>query len=125
MKNKFLQPIFTKISLAIAVGTIFVNQKVLAITILPSGGIQNVNDVNQMIKNTTDIALSVAGAVAGIFILIGGFEYLTAYGDQAKADSGKKTLTWAISGLVLVILSKVIVMTLWKFLADPSIDSGL
>jgi hypothetical protein len=125
MKNKFLQPIFTKFSMAIAIGTLLISQKVSAITIIPGGGINTVKDVQLMIQNTTTIALSVAGAVAGIFILLGGFAYLTAYGDQAKSDSGKKTLTWAITGLILVILSKVIVDTLWNFLAGTSAPSKI
>lgn len=121
MKNKFLQPIFTKISLAIAFGTTLISQKVLAVTILNPGGANNIKDVSQIIQNTTTIALSVAGAVAGIYILLGGFEYLTAYGDQAKSDSGKKTLTFAITGLIIIILSKLIVDALWKFLAGTPV----
>lgn len=124
MKNKFLQPILTKISLAVAFGTVLISQKALAVQLLP-GSVNNIKQVRELIQNATNIALGVAGAVAGIYILLGGFEYLTAYGDQAKADNGKKTLTFAIIGLVIIILSKLIVDALWKLLADPSIKSGL
>lgn len=73
----------------------------------------NIHSFDTLITNVTNIALSVAGTVAGIFIVIGGFQYLTAYGDEAKATAGKTTLTWAIVGLVVVILSKVIVSQIW------------
>lgn len=120
MKNKFLKTIFTKISLAVAFGTVLISQKALAAKLLP-GSVNNIKQVSELIQNATTIALSVAGAVAGIYILLGGFEYLTAYGDQAKSDTGKKTFTFAIAGLVIIILSKLIIDALWRLLSGNGI----
>lgn len=89
-------------------------------TILPPGKPEEWDlktTVPQMIANVTDIALSVAGIVATIFIIIGGINYLTAYGSEEKATAGKTTMGWAIAGLVLIILSKVVIATLWRFIA--------
>lgn len=120
-----MQKIFSKISLIAATGMILAQEKVSAQTILPDGPPigWTINAFGGMIGNTTTLALSVAGTVAGIFILIGGFEYLTAYGDQAKAESGKKTLTWAIIGLVFIIVSRVIVGEVWRRLTNTAVPN--
>lgn len=58
--------------------------------------------------------LSVAALIAVAFIIIGGFRYITAGGDEEGAESGKKTLTNAIIGLVIVILSYTIMIVIYN-----------
>lgn len=65
--------------------------------------------VDELIRNIERLALSLAGGVAVIFILIGAFWYLTAFGNEEKAQKGKTTLMWAIIGLVVIILAQVII----------------
>jgi hypothetical protein len=60
-----------------------------------------------IIKN---ILLPVVGIITVVFIIIGGFRYITARGDEEAAASGKKILTNAIIGLVIVILSYIMVI---------------
>ena len=55
------------------------------------------------------ILLPIVGLIAVLFIIIGGFQYITSRGDEELAAAGKKTLTNAIIGLVIVILAYVIV----------------
>jgi len=73
-----------------------------------------VADIGTLIHNLIIIALDVTGLLASIYIIIGAFLYLTAFGDESKAESGKKTITWAIIGLVMVILSQVAVGELFR-----------
>jgi glucose uptake protein GlcU len=75
------------------------------------------NDIGGLIHNATGMALSIAGVVAAIYIVLGAFQYFTAYGDEAKAEAGKKTLTWAIIGLVFVIVGQVVLGEIWQFLS--------
>ena len=56
------------------------------------------------------ILLPIVGTISLLFIIIGGFRYMTARGDQEAAASGKKTMTNAIIGLAIVILSYIIVV---------------
>lgn len=69
----------------------------------------SLNDVNTLIDNIRILALDLIGGVAVIFILIGAFWYLTAFGNEEKAQKGKTTLMWAIIGLVVIILAQVII----------------
>ena len=59
-------------------------------------------------------ALSFAGLVALILVILGGFKYMTSGGDQKAVEGGKKTITWALIGLVVILLSFAIV----RFIAD-------
>ena len=56
--------------------------------------------------------LGTAGLLAVFFIIFGGFQYITARGDEEQVKSSKKTLTNAIIGLVIIILSYVIVVVI-------------
>lgn len=53
--------------------------------------------------------LLIVGLVAIAFIIYGGFQFITSRGDEEQATAGKRTLTNAIIGLVIVILSYIIV----------------
>ena len=57
----------------------------------------------------TTTVISAAGVAAVLFIIIGGIQILTAYGSDEKLSKGKKTITFAIVGLVIAILSYAIV----------------
>ena len=59
--------------------------------------------------NITKTIIAAAGACAVLFIIIGGIQMLTAYGSDEKIGKAKKTITWAIIGLLIAILSYAIV----------------
>lgn len=50
-----------------------------------------------------------AGAVAVLFIIWGGFLYVTSAGNKDRIEQAKKTLTYAIVGLIVIILARFIV----------------
>ena len=50
-----------------------------------------------------------AGLIAILFIVIGGYKYITSAGNAESAKSGRETVVNAIIGLVIIILAFVIV----------------
>ena len=46
--------------------------------------------------------LSLAGFGLMIYLILGGFEYLTSAGDPKKTDSAKKKLTTALFGFIII-----------------------
>ena len=48
-------------------------------------------------------AIGLAAALAVIAIIYGGYQYMTAYGDEEKHKTAKKTIIYAVIGLVLAI----------------------
>jgi len=67
--------------------------------------------------NLFDLAYTVAGPLAIIFIIIGGFRYVMAAGNHQKADKAKSTVTHALIGLVVIFLSFLIVQEVFRALS--------
>ncbi len=66
-------------------------------------------DFEQSIKNTTDWILGFVGMIAVLMLIWGGVNYLTSAGDEDKARIGKKTISYAIIGLVVAGIAYAIV----------------
>ena len=62
-----------------------------------------------VIPKITNFVIELSGGVALLFVIISGIQILTAYGNEEKLVAAKKTLTFAIAGLVIAILSYAIV----------------
>lgn len=72
-------------------------------------GLPEDSNVNELLIRIINVLLAVAGLVAVVFLIIGGFRYITAGGNEEAAEAGKKTIVNAIIGIVVIILSFVIV----------------
>jgi len=66
-------------------------------------------DVPELIAAIIRILLMIGGAIAVLFVIIGGYQYLTSGGNEEAAEKGRKTVTNALIGVVVVVLSWVIV----------------
>lgn len=62
-----------------------------------------------ILYKTSRIIALVAGLGAVVMIMIGGFMYMTANGDAGKASAAKSTITAAVIGLMVIILSEALV----------------
>jgi hypothetical protein len=54
--------------------------------------------------------LMLIGSAAVLFIIIGGFKMTASGGKQETIDSGKRTVTWAVIGLIVTLMSWSIVI---------------
>ena len=66
-------------------------------------------DFRSILTNIIILLLGFAGLVAMAYIIYGGFQIATARGNEKASEHGRKTLTNAIIGLVIIILSYIIV----------------
>ncbi|HEX5430007.1 MAG TPA: pilin [Patescibacteria group bacterium] len=66
-------------------------------------------EIKNIIPQIISIVLGFAGLVAIAYVILGGFQLVTSRGSSEQAEKGRKTLTNAIIGLVIIILSYVIV----------------
>lgn len=62
-----------------------------------------------MIESIVNGVIAVGGVVAVIFIVVGGFNYMTSSGDAQKVQKAKATIMYACIGLAIVALSFIIV----------------
>ncbi|MCK5332356.1 hypothetical protein KAJ41_00635 [Candidatus Parcubacteria bacterium] len=78
------------------------------------GGVAD--DVDSAFINMTNWILGFISILAVLFVIWGGVMYLTSAGDENKAESGKKTITYALLGIVIAGLAyamiKIIVGTI-------------
>lgn len=64
---------------------------------------------NSLLPGIASTIIGLTGGLSLVFVVISGIQYLTAYGDGGAADKAKKTLTWALIGVVVAGLSYAIV----------------
>lgn len=64
---------------------------------------------NSFLPRVTSIVVSLSGGLSLLFVIISGIQILTSYTKEEQLASAKKTLTWALLGLIISILSYGIV----------------
>lgn len=74
-----------------------------------------------LFSNILAVAVSLIGLLSFAMLISGGVKFLTSGGDQKAVEQAKGTITWAIFGLVLAILSFLILKYLGSFLGVPDI----
>jgi hypothetical protein len=68
-----------------------------------------------IILQVLHIAVRLAGIAVFVMLIIGGFRYLTSGGDPKAAESARKTITYAIFGLALILVSWFILRFIEEF----------
>lgn len=62
-------------------------------------------DANTLLSNGFDIVYFLAGAIAVVVIVVSGILYVISNGDASRVAKAKNYLTYAIVGLVVVLLA--------------------
>jgi hypothetical protein len=65
--------------------------------------------VNETAQNILRALVWFGGAVAVIFVVVGGIQLATSEGDPAKVKKGRGTITFAIIGVIVAVLATFIV----------------
>ncbi len=81
-------------------------------------------DINSLIRTIINWLLGIAFAVAVLFLIIGGFQYIVSAGNEEAAEKGKSTAVNALIGVVIIILSYVIVNVVANFVSRPGGGAG-
>lgn len=72
-------------------------------------GIPEVEFGQSQVTSLFNGVLMIAGAVAVVFVTLGGIKYSTSQGNPGDTQKAKETIIYALVGLVFVILSFAIV----------------
>jgi type IV secretory pathway VirB2 component (pilin) len=78
-------------------------------------GVATLDCIFPIIANLITWAIGLAGTVALFMIIFAGYQLLFSGGDSKTVDGARKTLTFAIIGLVLVFLSFLIISVIGSF----------
>ena len=74
-----------------------------------AAGCNNGSTLPGVIINILNAIIFVGGIVAAVFIVVGGFNYMTSAGDANKVAKAKNTIIYALIGLVVCVLAFAIV----------------
>lgn len=78
------------------------------------GTIATLRCIWPLFHNLINASIVLSGVAALIYIMLGGIRYVTSRGDAEAIESARKTITFAIIGLVFVLLS----FTIFNFVLD-------
>ncbi|MGH7158300.1 MAG: Mbov_0395 family pilin-like conjugal transfer protein [Candidatus Saccharimonadales bacterium] len=63
-----------------------------------------------LISDITGVVAVVGGIAAVVFIMVGGFKFVTSGGDSGKVQEAKKTIMWSVIGLVVIVMARTIIV---------------
>lgn len=80
----------------------------------PVGDPDPVNDLDidgilALLTRVANILVAFVAVIAVIFIVIGGFKYVTSGGDEDKIGSARETITYGIVGLAVSLLAFAVI----------------
>lgn len=70
----------------------------------------------------TQALFLVVAAASFFYVLYGAFQMITAFGDESKFTNGRKTVYYALIGLIIATLAAVIVGAIEGFLRGGSVS---
>lgn len=77
-------------------------------------------DVRETIARIINVALGLLGIVAVVIILVGGFEWMTAGGNEEKTGEAKKRITAGVIGLAIILSAYAIATFVIKSLTTAT-----
>ena len=77
-----------------------------------SAGLVQVQSGREFVVNVINFVAGFLGLIAMAIIIYGGFLYVTAAGQEDQASKGKKSVTYAVIGIILILGSYAIVNTI-------------
>lgn len=84
------------------------------------GTFNGANNLTSLILSIINIILAVAGLIAVLILIIGGFRYVTSFGNEEAVKQAKGMIINAIIGIVIIILSFVIVRVVSNVALHPN-----
>lgn len=73
-----------------------------------------ISDLQGLFTRAVGALIALAGIALFIMLLSGGLKFITSGGDPKALDGAKKTITYAIAGLAVILLSYLILVFIQK-----------
>ena len=78
---------------------------------------KKIGELFDVLDNVLQHIFPLAGLICVVFVIIGGYMWMSAAGDPSRVKSAQSTLTWAIIGLIVVLLAVAIIEVIVKFIS--------
>jgi hypothetical protein len=111
------------ISTVPVLGSVFLTAKAFAQENYPSSftespiGLPNPGgptDLATWVPQVLNLAIGLAALICVVILIFSGYMYITAGGDETKVEKATKSLTYAIVGLVICVISVILVQFVLK-----------
>lgn len=88
----------------------------------PQDALFDDRSITYIIADIAVVLIQMAGILAIFFLIVSGFNYIKAFGADEEIQKAKKGMTWALIGLIVVIMSYAIVQNVIRISlsVDPS-----
>ncbi len=73
-------------------------------------GIATISDLSKIFESLVRSFLTFAGIILFVFLVMGGIKYITSGGDPKAIEGAQKTMTYAIGGLIVILLSFLVLV---------------
>lgn len=71
--------------------------------------LRNITSIQGVIRALIDVAFGAAGLVAVIYLIVGGFRYITSSGNAEAIEGAKATIVNAIVGLIVILIAFLLI----------------
>lgn len=78
-------------------------------------GAATIQCLEPLFQNLVIAVVSLVGVALFVMFVIGGFKFLLSGGDQKQLEQAKNTITYAIIGLVVIVVAYLILRTITAF----------
>lgn len=78
------------------------------------------SDSTGLLTHVINLLLALLGIIAVLFIIIGGYKMVTSNGQEKAFESGQKTVTYAVIGLVVAVLAFTIITVIGNTLGSAT-----
>lgn len=78
------------------------------------------SDINSIFATVVGVVLTVAAVVAFFYLIVSGFQYITAGGDAAKAQTARQGIVNALIGVVVILIAYIVLRYVSGLFSAPT-----
>jgi len=81
--------------------------------------------IGGLISIVVQLMLLIAASIAVIFLMLGGYRYVIARGNEEATEAAKKTMTGAVWGLIIIVMAFAIIRIIAAILIEGQAGTGI
>jgi len=78
---------------------------------------KQIDELFGVLDNILKYIFPLAGLICVVFVIVGGYMWMSAAGDPSRVKAAQNTLTWAIIGLIVVLLAVAVIEVIIRFVS--------
>ena len=67
------------------------------------------SDLQNLVNKIKNVLMGLGIAIAAIYIILGGFDFMRAEGDAEKVEKAKQRLLYSLIGVIIIVIASMLV----------------